>query len=221
MTHTLSTPANPVQGVSEKNAPWTTLLEQLADSSFVSEARAATLREIAEHLRSLAAIGAGGQAVAGPGLFAERVVAACRAYMNTYDVLADEVREHMQVNMADALRASDALSQPHPADERVEPTDGVSNKAEEGRQAYKSGQSKDSNPYRQGTARYWQWSSGWLDERAFRPRTDERVVEALPRPDGVSMTCGTICLEYIDRDERDLAYDWLEAHGAGAAKEGR
>lgn len=50
---------------------------------------------------------------------------------------------------------------------------------------------------------------------------DERVEEALPRPDAVSMTCGTICLEYMDRDERDLAFDWLEAHGAGDAKEGR
>ncbi|MGB3833750.1 MAG: hypothetical protein WA975_18015 [Mesorhizobium sp.] len=46
---------------------------------------------------------------------------------------------------------------------------------------------------------------------------DERVVEALPRPDAVSMASGTICLEYVDRDERDLAFDWLEAHGAGAA----
>ncbi len=69
--------------------------------------------------RALAAIGAGGQAVAEPGQFADRVIAACRAYMNTYDVLADEVREHMQISMADALHASDALSQPHPADERV------------------------------------------------------------------------------------------------------
>jgi len=46
---------------------------------------------------------------------------------------------------------------------------------------------------------------------------DERVVEALPRPDAVSMASGTICLEYVDRDERDLAFDWLEAHGAGVA----
>lgn len=114
-------------------------------------------------------------------------------------------------------RILSALSQPHPADDRVAPTEGVSNKAEEGRQAYKEGQSRDCNPYPRGTTRYWQWSSGWLDERAFRPRPDERVVEALPRPDAVSMASGTICLEYVDRDERDLALDWLEAHGAGAA----
>ena len=49
------------------------------------------------------------QVVAVPGKFAERVIAACRAYMSTYDVLAVEVREHMQVKMADALRASDAM----------------------------------------------------------------------------------------------------------------
>lgn len=38
------------------------------------------------------------------------------------------------------------------------------------------------------------------------------AVQVLPRPDAVSMTCGTICLEYEDRDRRDAAYDWLENH---------
>jgi len=47
--------------------------------------------------------------------------------------------------------------------------EGPSNKAEEGRLAYQGGFLKDQNPYPQGSASYWQWSSGWLDERAFRP----------------------------------------------------
>lgn len=34
-----------------------------------------------------------------------------------------------------------------------------------------------------------------------------RETARLPRPDTVSMTCGTICLEYSDYDLRDLAYD--------------
>jgi hypothetical protein len=42
------------------------------------------------------------------------------------------------------------------------------------------------------------------------PHTD--AVKLLPRPDAVSMTCGTIHLEYEDRDRRDTAYDWLENH---------
>lgn len=36
-----------------------------------------------------------------------------------------------------------------------------------------------------------------------------------PRPDGVSMTNGMIVLGYEDHDERDLAFDWLDAFGAG------
>lgn len=48
-------------------------------------------------------------------------------------------------------------------------SDGPSNKEAEGRQAYRDGLLKNQNPYPQGSMRYWQWSSGWLDERAFRP----------------------------------------------------
>lgn len=44
------------------------------------------------------------------------------------------------------------------------------NKAEEGRQAYKDGLPRHDNPYPLHSMKYWQWSSGWLDERAFRPR---------------------------------------------------
>lgn len=51
-------------------------------------------------------------AVTTPGQFAERVVAACRGYMNTYDVLAKEIRENMQFSMAEALRAADAVTNP-------------------------------------------------------------------------------------------------------------
>jgi len=47
-----------------------------------------------------------------PGQFAERVIAACRGYMNTYDVLAKEIRENMQFCMAEALRAADAVTNP-------------------------------------------------------------------------------------------------------------
>lgn len=36
-----------------------------------------------------------------------------------------------------------------------------------------------------------------------------------PRPDGVSMTNGLIVLGYENNDDRDLAYDWLEAFGSG------
>lgn len=50
----------------------------------------------------------------------------------------------------------------------------VRNKAEEGREAYKNGLARDANPYRYGTARYWQWSSGWCDERAYRPSRSDR-----------------------------------------------
>lgn len=55
------------------------------------------------------------------------------------------------------------------------------------------------------------------NRRAPSPSPAPGAVEALPRPDAVSMASGTICLEYVDRDERDRAFDWLEAHGAGAA----
>jgi hypothetical protein len=55
----------------------------------------------------------------------------------------------------------------------------VPNKAAEGRQAYKDGLPRKRNPYPQGTARYWQWSSGWLDEQAFRP------IAPTPVPDAV------------------------------------
>lgn len=36
-----------------------------------------------------------------------------------------------------------------------------------------------------------------------------------PRPDGVSLTNGIICVGYEDNDERDLAFDWLGAYGNG------
>jgi hypothetical protein len=39
-----------------------------------------------------------------------------------------------------------------------------------------------------------------------------------PRPDGVSLTGGLICLGYEDNDERDLAFDWLGAYGGGSSK---
>lgn len=39
-----------------------------------------------------------------------------------------------------------------------------------------------------------------------------------PRPDGVSLTDGLICLGYEDIDERDLAFDWLEAYGGGSSR---
>lgn len=42
-----------------------------------------------------------------------------------------------------------------------------------------------------------------------------------PRPDGVSMSCGIICLGYAENDEGDLAFDWLEAYGAGDIAETR
>jgi len=42
------------------------------------------------------------------------------------------------------------------------------------------------------------------------------AVKVLPRPDAVSMTCGTICLEYADYDLRDEAYDWLEKHASSS-----
>lgn len=37
-----------------------------------------------------------------------------------------------------------------------------------------------------------------------------------PRPDGVSLTNGLIVVGYEDQDERDMAFDWLDAYGAGA-----
>lgn len=43
------------------------------------------------------------------------------------------------------------------------------NKAAEGRKAYKDGLTRDDNPYPKGSTKYWQWSSGWLEERASRP----------------------------------------------------
>lgn len=52
------------------------------------------------------------------------------------------------------------------------------NKAEEGRQAYRSGLTREQNPYAQGSSRYWQWSSGWLDEQAFRPSAALASAEA-------------------------------------------
>lgn len=52
------------------------------------------------------------------------------------------------------------------------------NKAEEGRKAYRQGIARDQNPYPKGSAKYWQWSSGWLDEEAFRPRADKEANHA-------------------------------------------
>ena len=49
------------------------------------------------------------------------------------------------------------------------------NKAEEGRKAYREGTARDQNPYPKGSAKYWQWSSGWLDEEAFRPRAEQEA----------------------------------------------
>lgn len=40
-----------------------------------------------------------------------------------------------------------------------------------------------------------------------------------PRPDGVSLTGGLVCLGYEDNDERDLAFDWLEAFGNGDVRD--
>lgn len=42
-----------------------------------------------------------------------------------------------------------------------------------------------------------------------------------PCPDCVSIQCGLLTLWYADDDERDLAYDWLEAYGGGEIAEPR
>lgn len=79
----------------------------------------------------------------------------------------------------------------------------VRNKAEEGREAYKNGLARDANPYRYGTARYWQWSSGWCDERAYRPSRSDRKKDDRSQSiigelvyDWDEVVKGTLCIKY-------------------------
>jgi len=157
-------PANPAQG---NTAEREGLIKKyaLACKRNAHEMAGMPITVIMQHFREFAdkfaAIGAGGQAAAEPGQFADRVIAACRAYMNTYDVLADEVREHMQASMADALRASDSLSQPHPADERVVDRENL----------LKHLRSEFSDSY--DCTRVWEsWSVGTMGEDDFEPIID-------------------------------------------------